>query len=150
MIKNLNATGLYSIEHENLYKEVMKNKKVNINIIDKKTIKEIDKYLEKIKGLDRDVLEESVNKRISDIELDLGSFIGTTVGLASLEVAVIPVFLKYSMNSFIESVMIALEVIIAILMVVLVLKVTTFYFRRKEELMFNKLVLSRVKKVYKS
>ena len=43
--------GVYSAEHEKFYKEVMRNKKINIHKIDKISINEIDKYL---KGVAKD------------------------------------------------------------------------------------------------
>lgn len=150
MIKFIRNTGLYSEEHENLYKEVMKNEKISIDKLDKETIKEIDKYLENIEGLHRVVLEESVKKKINDIELDLGAFIGSAVSIASLEIAIIPVILKYTENIFfIGTILKLLEGVIAILMVILILKINTFYFKRKNELIFNKFILSRIDKIYK-
>ena len=56
--------GVYSAEHEKFYKEVMRNKKINIHKIDKISINEIDKYLKNINKSSRDVLKESVELMI--------------------------------------------------------------------------------------
>lgn len=141
-----NNRGIYSNEHEKFLKHIMKNDRIRIDGVDKSTIKEVDKYIKNLSDISKDVLEESIKLRVKDIELDLSSYIGVTISIASLEVAVIPILLKYINVPIIIYLTNGFEIIFAVIIVYLVVKINSFYFKRKEELLFNNFVLNRISK----
>lgn len=141
-----NLKGAYSIEHEELMKSIAKNNKIELNYIDENTIIEINKYLREMKHMDREVLEESITKRINDIELDLSSYIGHIIGIASINVTIIPVFLKYIKNDIAINIFNCIEIIFTFIIVYLLIKIQRFYFKRKKEVLFYKFLLNRINK----
>ncbi|WP_040214631.1 hypothetical protein [Clostridium polynesiense] len=147
MTKNFKNKGTYSEVQEKFLQYIKDNKKIEINNIDESTIKEVDNYIKNLKDISKDILEESTKKRIKDIELDLSLYVGSTVSIASLQVAVIPMFLKYFKIPVVLNVAKCIEVLLAILMVVLISQINSFYFRRKREVLFNNFLLSRISKI---
>jgi len=141
--------GVYSAEHEKFYKEVMRNKKINIHKIDKISINEIDKYLKNINKSSRDVLKESVEMRINDLELDLETFTGLIISIISVEISFIPILTRYISNTvFFKTSIDILEWIIVFLGLLITIKINIFFFRRKRELLFNKFLLNRIELSY--
>lgn len=145
-----NNLGLYSSEHKKFLQYIMSNSKISINSVDRNTIKLVDKYIKELDSISLDIFEESIKFRIKDIDLDLSSYIGTTISVASLEAAVFPILSKYISNILmLKYIVNGFEVITALFIVYLIVKIRYFYKIRKEELLFNNFVLDRIKKIYK-
>ncbi|MCI7083746.1 MAG: hypothetical protein MR938_03510 [Tenericutes bacterium] len=127
----------------------MRNKKINIHKIDKISINEIDKYLKNINKSSRDVLKESVEMRINDLELDLETFTGLIISIISVEISFIPILTRYISNTvFFKTSIDILEWIIVFLGLLITIKINIFFFRRKRELLFNKFLLNRIELSY--
>ncbi|EGT4136353.1 MAG: hypothetical protein KIB11_06290 [Clostridium perfringens] len=140
MIKRLKNNDIYSNEQKEFMLYVQNNKKIKLDIIDVNTIQEIDIYINNLHIVSRDILEESIKKRVKNIELDINSYIGATISIASLQIAVVPILLKY-INAYIAKLM---EVGFAFLIIFLISKIYSFYFMKKKELLFNNFVLNRI------
>lgn len=67
-----------------------------------------------------------------------------TISIASLEIAVIPILLKYINVPIINYLAKGFEIVFALIIVYLVVKINSFYFKRKEELLFSNFVLNRI------
>lgn len=138
--------GIYSEEERKFLEFIKNNSKISIDKIDKDTIIEIDKYINNMSNISKDILRESLMKNIKGLEMDISSYIAITIGLASLEVAVIPMIIKYIKIPLVLEIAYIIQFIILIMIIFNIVQIHKFYIKRKEQVLFYKFSINRLNK----
>lgn len=134
---------IYSEEQKDLMEHIKKNQHIATSFIDSKTITSIDDYFKQLHPNKKEVLKESINRRLKDMEMDLGIYISITLAIIAIQVVLVPIFCKYLSTVFKKD-LTFIELLFALVSTVLIVIVNRYYFRRKRETLFYELLKNRI------
>lgn len=146
-IKN---NGTYSEEHFKFLQYIKGENEVQTYMITSETIKKIDTYIRKLEYMELELLEESLEKRNKDIELDLTVFVSRSISIAALIISLTALLVSMMpVWEFVNKWKTEISIVGIVLTGIYLIPVGQtfgFYFKRKEELLFNSFLLRRINK----